>query len=244
MPSTISLLSSLAAAIALAQAGSPPLSTSQSFYLAANITSGADMFTPPLQGRFVGAIHTGAGFSRAVFSAPNPPDQRRAGTVFYQNGTADDTVKYHHDTIVMDAGTPPFPMSVHVQWGADSPKHDVTVDVGSGDQGVQMSSDKNPLSYVDILENSGAPGTFVACNETVPYYRDLSWATLDWLVGSYDANGVFGLQIPANCVAVNLVPQCAGPLPELPAGSMSSHEFAQGVRCYDDVAGIDWSRNY
>jgi len=31
-------------------------------------------------------------------------------------------------------------------------------------------------------------------------------------------------------------------LEELPVGAISSHEFAQEVRCYDDVGGIQWGR--
>ena len=40
---------------------------------------------------------------------------------------------------------------------------------------------------------------------------------------------------------INLVPQCAV-LEGLPADARSSHEFAQEVRCYDDVKGIEWGR--
>jgi hypothetical protein len=228
-------MSSVAAAspIASRMAAFPPLSKSHGFKLVVNITDLSMDFTPSIQNYKLTAIHTGAARNRAVL-------RDSTGLVFYQNGTDEDN-KYWHSDIIADAGQPPYPLGIQIFWAeGETTKHDVTMDIGAGSMSVMLSSDENPLSFINPLEKSGALGTFIACNETIPYYPGQFFFTLDWLVGGLDAHNKYVLEVPDHCAPIHLVPQCA-PLPDLPEGAYSSHEFAQEVRCYEDVAAIGWS---
>lgn len=106
--------------------------------------------------------------------------------------------------------------------------HGISINAGTGEAGVQLA--QFPEHY-PILRAPSQPGTYVACNQTEPYYRQ-NFITVRAV---YD-----NLSVPENCVAIALVPQCAE-LPTLPAGSLASHEFANDVNCYEDVAAINWS---
>jgi hypothetical protein len=209
---TMALAGLAAATPVTMQARAPPYSMSEGFKLVANVTGARD-FTPSINGRFASDVHTGAGLARAVLY----PDTQR---VWYQNGTADD-IKYRHADMVSDRGL--YTAGFQIVYGSDNAaKHEITMNLGAGSMAVQLSDDKEPVSFVDPLEYSGAPGSFIACNETIfNVFRDEYYITLNWLT-------------------VNLIPQCA-PLADPPAGSEISHEFAQEARCYEDVSAIAWN---
>jgi hypothetical protein len=93
-------------------------------------------------------------------------------------------------------------------------------------------------------EHQGLRTTFVICNETIEWVSrndTEKFPVLDLVLESNDEVGGWGMWVPDGCVPVRLVPQCA-PLPDLEPGSPATHEFAQEVRCYDDVSAIEWSK--
>lgn len=157
------------------------------------------------------------------------PDVGNNDTDHRSAGTAEET-RYNQAHTLSDGGTPPFPFGLAV---ADAPDaggalHGVSLNAGTGEAGVQLA--QFPAPY-PVLRTPQTPGTYAACNQTEPYYRQnfITVRAVD------DAAAV-----PDGCVAVTLVPQCAE-LPALPAGSLASHEFANEVNCYEDVASIKWS---
>ena len=223
-------MAALAAASPLARRAPPPTRIANGFNLVANVTGDKD-FTPSINNWKVAEWHTGAGLGRAGLF-PN------FGRTFYENGTADD-VKYRHASLVADAGLYPFGLQIDYS-DPNAVLHAATLNIGSGSSNFMLSDDREPFSFVDPLEYSGVPNSFLACNETIPdlHRPDEYHITLNFLTGVYD--GHYVLDVPDNCVTINLVPQCAT-LEDLPAGAMASHEFAQDVHCYDDVSSVVWS---
>ncbi|KAK8052401.1 hypothetical protein PG993_003786 [Apiospora rasikravindrae] len=133
------------------------------------------------------------------------------GRLFYQNGTAEET-RYNQAHTLSDGGTPPFP------WG-------IAVDATPDAEGV--------LHGISINAGSGQAGIQLAqFPEHYPILRTPRHRGPTWPATKR--------HVPENCVAITLVPQCAE-LNELQEGSMSSHEFANTVNCYADVASIKWS---
>jgi hypothetical protein len=213
----------------------PPLSVSRGFRLVANVTDPSKDFVPSINNWELSGLHVGPPFNRGVL-------RDGQGRVFYQNGTEEDN-KYWHSSMVTDGSTPLVPYGIQIQWHEDDiDMHNLTINAGAGSMAIMLSSAKNPYSYIDPLENSGAKATFVACKQTIPYYGDkIQYTTINWLVGSLNDKNEYGLQVPENCVPIHLIPECTV-LPDLPDNAFSSHEFAQEVRCYDDVSAIDWRK--
>ncbi|KAK6078637.1 hypothetical protein SCUP515_09687 [Seiridium cupressi] len=213
----------------------PPTQSSTGFRLIANVTDPSEDFTPPVDNWVFNAIHVGAGFNDAVLL----PDGTDSGRIFYVNGTAED-VYYYRGSTLTDGGTPPFPYGIYVasedQTDAGG-SHDVSVNVGSGTTGVQLT--RFPDVYPTLA--GAGQGTYVACNQTVPYYQK-NYITVRWTYDTIDPDTSLNVhQIPEGCVAINLIPECAT-LNDLPEGSLSRHEFAATSVCYDDVSAIDWTQ--
>ncbi|KAK7926690.1 hypothetical protein PG985_003688 [Apiospora marii] len=199
----------------------PPTQQSKGFNLVANVTDPSKDFTPPVNGWFLTGLHVGAGLSDAALSS-------ESGRIFYQNGTAEET-RYNQAHTLSDGGTPPFPYGIAVADAADEGGlHGISINAGTGGAGVQLA--QFPEHYPILRTPS--PGTYVACNQTEPYYQK-NFITVRAVYGNVS-------RVPDDCVAITLVPQCAE-LPALPAGSLASHEFANEVNCYEDVASIKWS---
>ncbi|KAH6660984.1 hypothetical protein BKA67DRAFT_642004 [Truncatella angustata] len=213
----------------------PPTQLSTGFRLIANVTDPSKDFNPPVNNWVFNGIHTGAGSNDAVLL----PDGTDSGRIFYVNGTAEE-VFYGQGSTLTDGGSPPFPFGIYVasedQTDADG-FHDVSVNVGSGNKGVQLT--RFPVVY-PTLKGVGQ-GTYVACDQKVPYYN-ANYITVRWTYDTVDPETFLNVhQIPEGCVAINLVPECAT-LNDLPEGSLSSHEFASSSVCYGDVSAIDWTQ--
>lgn len=210
-------LTAATTALALpAGSSEPKLSHSTGFYLTAHVSDAAHDLTPPINGWVLGTAHTGAGLNAAVLYSSN-------GRLFYENGTAEQA-RARQATLITDGGTPLFPSSLILQPAGEAPRiTDIDFNQGTA-VGVVESKKGGPK-----LVNGLGEGTFLACNATVPYYG-YKFVTVQFLYGKKGETGVGA--VPADCVPVELVPQCAT-LNDLPAGSYSSHEFAVDVACYE-----------
>ncbi|KAK8105083.1 hypothetical protein PG999_008442 [Apiospora kogelbergensis] len=212
----------------------PETKQSKGFSLVANVTDPSKDLNPPINHWRLASLHVGAGLGDAVLESD-------FAWTFYLNGTAED-VRYGRAHTLADGGTPPFPWGIAVdEAGTSYPDmgalHGISINAGSGEAGIEPA--RFPEHYPTLLTPHA--GTYVACNQTEPYYRQ-NFITVRAVFDTVDP--ATGLDVrpplPDQCVAITLVPQCAD-LPDLPEGSQSSHQFANTINCYEDVASIKWS---
>lgn len=214
----------------------PPTSSSNAFHLIANVTDPSHPFGATINTWAVTSYHTGAGFATAVLTPTS------TGRTFYVNGTASQ-VQFGETSILTDGGTPPFPDGWTVQnatqFDPNYPaEHTVYINAGAGTPNIGLHRFPDPIP--DVYGTSS--GTYVACNNTIPY-TGAQVVTIQYAYATFiNASGAFDYEknIPQGCVEIALLPQCT-PINTLPPGSLSSHAFAVEVDCYADVAGIDWT---
>ncbi|KAI0198115.1 hypothetical protein F4808DRAFT_463142 [Astrocystis sublimbata] len=214
----------------------PPNELSKGFRLVANVTDPSTDLSPSVHGQELLGIHIGAGLNEAVLTA-----QEGDGYVFYHNGTAAE-VRAVQGSIISDSGNPPFPLGLTVQ-GEDEfdsayPKeHFVHINGGAGTTGVSLLMQPDPYFYVTNFAQG--TGTFVACPRKVPYY-DSDFIVVRFAYDVWDSENAVSVQdVPENCTAITLIPEC-DLLSELPEGSLSSHAEARDSKCYVDVSAINW----
>jgi len=227
-------LIAIASASPIAPRSYPPTFLSKGFALVANVTDLSSELSSKVHLRQITAWHQLAHLSRATPTVGK-------GDIFYQNGTTD-TDQYFSSTLLTELGVNTAGLQINLT-DTTATKYDMGINLGSGEKGVMLISQGSPISYVSPFEKTGAPSTFVVCNETIPWVskdENDKFLALDWLLGSVNENGQWGLWVPKGCVSVKLLPQCT-PLPDVPVGSAASHDFAQEVRCYEDVSAIDWT---
>ncbi|KAI2465211.1 hypothetical protein F4781DRAFT_410304 [Annulohypoxylon bovei var. microspora] len=199
---------------------------STGFKLIATVVNSSKKLSVPIQGAKLEGAHVGAGLNTAVLNATDP------GQIFYQNGTAED-VRAGESNILTDGGTPLYPYGLGVVLNETDPASPVAASINGGIGTLGIS--------LETAEPSLAPGilhygttTFIACDEALAYYGP-SWKFA--VVKALETTKEKPAIIPENCVQINLHPLCAT-LPALPAGSESSHEFANKVRCFENLADI------
>jgi hypothetical protein len=203
----------------------PPTSTSQGFHLVVNVTDPSADFDPPINNQYVTSIHVGPPLNLVGVSPT-------AGRIFYQNGTAEE-VRYGQSTVISDGATPPSPfgLSLAPDEGSDVVST-ARLDAGPGTTGIVLS--RFPEPYVFLL-----PQTYLACKEFVEYYQS-EFIIIKQADVSIDEDGSINYNVPDNCAAVRLLPECTE-LNELPDDAYSSHEFAYHSQCYEDVSELVWS---
>ncbi|KAH7304026.1 hypothetical protein B0I35DRAFT_445733 [Stachybotrys elegans] len=226
----ISLLAGLAAASPLAARqvvpNYPPTSTSKGFHLVVNVTDPSLDFEPPINNFYVSSIHVGAGQNLVGVSA-------EPGRIFYQNGTIEE-VQFAQSTVISDGGTPPAPYGFSLQPDAGSEVVSTArLDGGAGTPGVVLSRFPEPYRFL-------LPGTYLACNESIEYYQGQNFVIIKQADVTVDEDGTINYNVPDNCIAVRLLPECTE-LNELPSDAFSSHEFAANSQCYEDVSALVWS---
>ncbi|KAI1086117.1 hypothetical protein F5B19DRAFT_480386 [Rostrohypoxylon terebratum] len=200
--------------------------SSTGFKLIATIVNSDKKLSVPIQGAALEGAHVGAGLNTAVLNITTP------GEIFYQNGTAED-VRAGKVNILTDGGTPLYPYGIGIYINETSPASPVAASIngGSGTLGVSLQAAKTGLAP-GILHYGAA--SFMACDESLAYYGP-SWKFA--VVKAYETDKEKPIAIPENCVQINLHPLCAS-LPALPAGSVSSHEFANRIPCFESVSDI------
>lgn len=213
----------------------PTLSSSMGFNLVINVTetSHAD-FSHDINHKYVTSYHTGAGTSIAgVIVGESKNVTSHSAPIFYQNGTAGEA-RCGMTSIITDGGEPVFPEGLQlVQNKTSDLTAAVALNAGPGTPGFGVSHYPEPYRFLE-------PGNFYACNTTLPYSSDEHFIAIHHASTTVDCDGMVDTNVPAGCVAIRLMPQCAT-LPTLPKGSISSHEFAIESECYRDVGRINWS---
>jgi len=220
--STLTLLAPLTSALPTTRqaSSSPPTITSTHFQLVANVTSGS----LPIQNFVLESYHTGAGTAYAVLAANTSTANPR---IFYINGTYSET-RFGLSSTLSDAGSGnySFPEALEINpvdpATSASNASSVYINAGAGQPYVGLTTFPAP-----IIQLHGYQGeTFYACNNTkLPYgaayqlyYRGYSQKT------------------PEGCSDVALLPQCS-------QGAVGVvDKFANKISCYEDVAGVDWSK--
>ncbi|KAH8647237.1 hypothetical protein BX600DRAFT_476357 [Xylariales sp. PMI_506] len=230
MPSNIfqlSLLAGLAAASPLGKRSAPPVSQAQGFTLVANITDPTQtIFDPSVNGWSLTGTHVGAGVNAAVLS-------QTPGSVFFINGTGQDvsrtstTVALPPITSSDSDGNPVYvPQGLQFSAVGDAGELFIGLNIGLGTQGVGIVGGLRS-AYPELV--GPYAGTYVVCHQSDPAY------------GRPQYNVALEQEsVPDNCVAINLLAQCA----DLPAfdGAEELNIINVGVECYDDVAAIDWTQ--
>lgn len=144
--------------------------------------------------------------------------------IFYVNGTAID-VRFGNSSTITNAGSGnnTFPEAIVISPSdpatSSSGRSVVEINAGAGQPYVGLTTFPDP-----IIQFHGYQGeTFYACNSTLQYgpaiqlfYRGYSQKT------------------PEGCSDVALLPQCS-------EGTGAADKYAAPVKCYSDVASIDWS---
>lgn len=207
----------------------PETANANAFKLVLNVTDPSLDLDPPVHNTFLTSIHVGPALNYVGQSSdPN------AGRVFYVNGTASE-VRYGQSNVISDGGSPPFPeaLSLVKDEGSDVVST-VFLNAGRGDSGIGLSGFPQPIPSL-------YPDTYVACKEPLAYYGGKEFVVVKQAKTTITEDGQIEKNIPEGCAPLSLLPQCAT-LNDLPAGSLSSHEFAATGRCYEDVTSIDWPK--
>ncbi|KAF5133172.1 hypothetical protein E5D57_003795 [Metarhizium anisopliae] len=207
----------------------PSKSTSKGFHLVVNVTDPSKDFESPVHNTYVSSIHVGAGLALVGQSTGTG-----YGRIFYQNGTVDEQ-RYSQSNILSDSGTPPFPSGLKLVKDPNSQTVSTAhLDGGPGQSGIGITRFPEPYAFLD-------PETWVACNESQPYYGGKYFVILKQAETTIGDDGSINRNIPDGCAPVRLVPECTN-LNDLPAGSTSSHEYALDSECYPDVKSLDWTQ--
>ncbi|CRK33002.1 hypothetical protein BN1708_005954, partial [Verticillium longisporum] len=201
-----------ASPLAVRQTSYPQKSTSSGFTLVVNVTNPAADFCESINHYTLSSIHVGAGQALAAISTGS-------ARVWYVNGTQQE-ISESKGTVVTDGGTPPFPNGIDIAEAEDSVSA-VRVDAGDGTKGVQLTSGSEPYAYL----TAPVIGSYIVCNESVPYYQGRKFLLLKHAETEINEEGESESNIPEDCVAIRLVPQCAK-LADLPAGAIASHQPA------------------
>ncbi|CRK14312.1 hypothetical protein BN1708_017260, partial [Verticillium longisporum] len=82
---------------------------------------------------------------------------------------------------------------------------------------LMLTSGSEPYAYL----TAPVIGSYIVCNESVPYYQGRKFLLLKHAETEINEEGESESNIPEDCVAIRLVPQCAK-LADLPAGAIAS----------------------
>jgi hypothetical protein len=204
----------------------PPVSVSKTFTLVLNATDPArdTIADTNIQGLRLTGIHAGAGINA-------PTVTNETGIVFYTN-----TTESEKTGIEFDFGFS-FPLGFRFFPDTDPAKLLVGIglNIGYGTDGLGILADPRPCPAVFTPEH----GTFILCDRgfSAPSHPRL---LLQFVKGS-DEKWYESENVPAECIPVKLVPQCAA-VPELPDGFEFNDTRVIESRCYKDVASIQWSQ--
>lgn len=231
MTSILLRLAALASCLAMASSSrahhkAATVSSAKTFHLVLNVTIAGTDFAgnASLNKVFLGTEHVGAGHTALV------PSLSGAG------GAVD--LAYTVNSTIQDGLSPNYWESFYMGSSPDQGSEDlyaVELIIGSeAEFGVSIIDDEVGDTDCLAVSSSVKNGTFAICNQgfdapEAPQYSlyFVQGESADW----YAVDNV-----PDNCVAVKLLPQCSS------SDEFDDSEEVQEVLCYEDVASIDWSR--
>ncbi|KAL1888944.1 hypothetical protein Sste5346_009211 [Sporothrix stenoceras] len=220
------------------------VSTSTGFQLVAVVTDPFNALATRVQNMVLQAYHAGASYRMPVLTKP---DAENPGRIFYfdrppQNSSSILLTDSSGETPANSTSNPSISFGLAVQSPDDfivpeyPQEHGSWFYAGSGDATpVSPANMHTPYGGLYLLNEQGS-GTFMACNRTIPYYNLENGITLEYLYDSDASAPNEKPSVPENCVPIRLVFVCAD-LPDVPAGSQSSHANAQPVSCYTNMEG-------
>ena len=209
----------------------PEKSVSKGFRLVVNVTDTVKDFHPSIQHSYISGIHVGAGL--ALVGQVSTPDIAR---VFYGNGTLEEE-RYGKSNVLSDSGsgTSTFPSGIQLTKDEGSQVvSSATLNGGPGSPGIGITHFPEPYAYI-------YPDTWVACNESLAYYRGAYYITFKQADITVGKDGSVNRNVPDGCAPVRLIPECAQ-LEDVPPNAIASHQYALDSQCYKDVTSIDWSK--
>ncbi|KAK3369780.1 hypothetical protein B0T24DRAFT_365750 [Lasiosphaeria ovina] len=239
LSATFLALATLAAAspITPRQSGNAPFTWGKAYSLVVNVTDiSTDFQSNPVHGLKVVGVHAGAGLNSPTVTF-NPESH---GDVFF-NSLTDHTVR-------LSGGTPSLP-PIGVKLYDNNPSagnppflHELGFNFGNGTWGFGASAGPlNPRPCPQLW--APLEGTFVVCDRGIeaPTYPRFA---VQFVEGQANSGTHKWYQpephVPANCVAVKLVPKCATPS-ENDGKSSNGDVEAENVQCYPDVGAIQWA---
>jgi hypothetical protein len=208
----------------------PPLFLSDTFALVANVTDLSKDFTPPVHHLYFTGVHAGAGLDLITLASEG------GYSMLFQNGT--DVEIERRNGSILEATDGTFPLAVIMDDVFDQPRQSgLAMKIADGQPGIGITASQDPIARLYAAKE----GTFLAC-DTGFFAPTHPQIVVRFSEATYE-NGVRQDNIPKNCTAINLLPQCTNyTLPTLRPDAKVTREFLHPVRCYKNVSEIEWFR--
>lgn len=213
-------------------AAAAAISTAKTFTLVLNVTvPGTDFADASVDNVFLSTEHVGAGHTALV---PSPSGITGAVDLAYTvNRTIQDGLSpYFWESFTMGSasdveGEDTYGIELVV---GSKVEFGVTI-IDDDDDGDEVDGTSGCLAVSSSLKN----GTFAICDSgfnapEAPQY------SLYFVHGGDGEDWYATANLPDNCVAVKLLPQCSS------SDEFDDSDEVQQVFCYEDVASIDWSQ--
>lgn len=202
---------------------SAPISQSKGFALILNVTTpGTDFTDFPINGLGLSAEHVGAGLDALV------PNTATAGSRLEFLYTINDTVQNGVDSSAWEG------MRMESAATDDPYVHVVVLQIEQPTVGFGVPTLSSTSGQPCLALFAPLNGTFAICNsginapEAPQYYAVfVEGDSMDWYATE---------NIPDNCVAVKLLPQC------VTDDMYENNAGIEDVLCYENVSSIDWSQ--
>lgn len=212
-------------------AAAAAISTAKTFNLVLNVTvPGTDFANAPVDNVFLSTEHVGAGHTALV---PSPSGITGAVDLAYTvNRTIQDGLNPNFWESFTMGSAPDVEgedtYSIELVVGS---KVEFGVTITDDDDDDEVDGTSSCLAVSSSLKN----GTFAICDSDfnapeAPQY------SLYFVQGGDGEDWYTTENVPENCVAVKLLPQCSS------SDEFDDSDEVQEVFCYEDVASIDWSQ--
>jgi hypothetical protein len=203
----------------------PETTTARGFRLVVNVTDVSRDFDPPIHNTYITGVRVGT-----LTDAVIPGEDHKHARIFFVNGTQDEALA--------DKATTVWPSwDVYESWRVELEAGSGTLSSahmadGPGTPGVGIRHYKSPFALL-------TPETYIACSEVLPIGG--RQPVIKQARTTYPPNAAPNHNIPANCVPVRLLSECAELLPLSPRARFD-YRFAAQTQCYTNVTAIDWTQ--
>lgn len=219
-------LATAAAASPLAIRDVPTTLRSTGISFVFNVTDQSlDFADNPVHGLYLSGLHVGAGEEAPIPNAGS-------GIVFYETGPVG--VDYANNTIDLIGGAEPYGLVISST--PDNFTYGLGINIGDGSPNFALGQGH----YYEGCAALTAPiqGSFAVCNTGYVNVPEVPELVLSFVEGPHEGWYDVAENIPANCVAVKLLAECAT-LDVDDASYDLGNVFS--MPCYESVAAIDWT---